>query len=182
MSEPQLPDRDQAPDDAEFELAEQVAQRIAGSQFNSPLAQPVPPPRRRRRNPAAGEQRSGAHPDNRDPQLLGSVLKQVSQRQGWQRQISLSLVLRRWPELVGQANADHSKPVTYEDGVLVIKCDSTAWATGMRYSASQLVAKLNAELGEQTIKRVDVRGPDAPSWKKGRLSVRDGRGPRDTYG
>ncbi len=173
QEQPQLED--------DFELAEQVAQRIAGSQFNSPLLEPSSP-KRRRRSQEPGEQRSGAHPDNRDPQRIGSLLEQLSQRQGWQRRISLSLVLRRWPELVGQANADHSKPVAYDDGVLVIKCDSTAWATGMRYSAAKIVAKLNAELGQQTVKRVDVRGPDAPSWKKGRLSVRDGRGPRDTYG
>jgi hypothetical protein len=29
---------------------------------------------------------------------------------------------------------------------------------------------------------LDVQGPRGPSWKKGRLSSRDGRGPRDTYG
>ena len=34
--------------------------------------------------------------------------------------------------------------------------------------------------GDEVLGR--VLGPDAPSWKKGRLSVRDGRGPRDTYG
>ena len=30
--------------------------------------------------------------------------------------------------------------------------------------------------------RVEIKGPAAPSWKHGRRSVRDGRGPRDTYG
>ena len=48
--------------------------------------------------------------------------------------------------------------------------------------APQLVAKLNEQLGDGTVARVKVLGPDAPTWKKGRLSVRDGRGPRDTYG
>ncbi|MET1004164.1 MAG: DUF721 domain-containing protein, partial [Propionibacteriaceae bacterium] len=40
----------------------------------------------------------------------------------------------------------------------------------------------NDKLGDGTVSRVTVLAPDAPSWKKGRLSVRDGRGPRDTYG
>jgi predicted nucleic acid-binding Zn ribbon protein len=48
--------------------------------------------------------------------------------------------------------------------------------------APQLVAKLNEALGDGTVTRVTVLGPQGPSWKKGRLSVRDGRGPRDTYG
>jgi predicted nucleic acid-binding Zn ribbon protein len=41
---------------------------------------------------------------------------------------------------------------------------------------------LNEALGDGTITRIKVLGPDAPSWKKGRRSVRDGLGPRDTYG
>jgi predicted nucleic acid-binding Zn ribbon protein len=48
--------------------------------------------------------------------------------------------------------------------------------------APQLVAMLNEQLGDGTVTRIAVLGPDAPSWKKGRRSVRDGRGPRDTYG
>lgn len=69
----------------------------------------------------------------------------------------------------------------YDDGTLIVECDSTAWATAMRYAASQLVAKLNEALGQRTVLRVEFRGPRAPSWKKGPRSVQ-GRGPRDTYG
>ena len=45
-----------------------------------------------------------------------------------------------------------------------------------------MIARLNDELGDGTVTVVEVRGPNAPSWKKGLRSVRDGRGPRDTYG
>jgi predicted nucleic acid-binding Zn ribbon protein len=47
--------------------------------------------------------------------------------------------------------------------------------------APQLVAVLNEALGQGSVTRVQVIGPQAPSWKKGRRSV-PGRGPRDTYG
>ena len=73
-------------------------------------------------------------------------------------------------------------PEAYADTVLTVRADSTAWATQLRYLAPQLVAMLNEQLGDGTITRIKVLGPDAPSWKKGRRSVRDGRGPRDTYG
>lgn len=163
-----------------LDLAYVIAQQTASTRAVLP---PVPEPRPlRRRTRPEGEQRSGAHPDERDPQLVGDVLRQVSARRGWRTQLSLATVLRGWVSLVGEANAQHSKPVHFADGVLHVACDSTAWATGMRYTASQLVARLNAELGEASVTRVDIRGPNAPSWKKGRLSVRDGRGPRDTYG
>jgi predicted nucleic acid-binding Zn ribbon protein len=36
-------------------------------------------------------------------------------------------------------------------------------------------------VGEGVVGHIEVLGPDAPSWKRGRLSVR-GRGARDTYG
>ncbi|NHB84926.1 DUF721 domain-containing protein [Tessaracoccus sp. HDW20] len=104
------------------------------------------------------------------------MLDQVVSERGWKRRIGLSTVLRRWSDLVGESNAEHSRPVDYQDGVLVVECDSTAWAQAMRYTASKLVARLNRELGDRTVLRVDFRGPAAPSWKKGPRSVQ-GRGP-----
>jgi predicted nucleic acid-binding Zn ribbon protein len=48
--------------------------------------------------------------------------------------------------------------------------------------AASIVRRLNEELGHGTVLTIDVVGPHLPSWKKGRYGVRDGRGPRDTYG
>ena len=45
-----------------------------------------------------------------------------------------------------------------------------------------VVRRLNEELGHGTVVLIEVAGPHLPSWKKGPRSVRDGRGPRDTYG
>lgn len=165
-----------------LDLASEIARQTART---IPLSSPVPPPSssmKRRRFGQFEEQRSGARPDDRDPQTLGSVLDQVRNRRGWVKRISLSTVLRNWASLVGADNAEHSEPVNFVDGVLTVQCDSSAWATGMKFSASALVARLNKELGEQTVKRIDIRAPNQPSWKKGPRSVRDGRGPRDTYG
>lgn len=164
-----------------LDLASEIARQTAR---NAPLLPPMPPPKSamKRRRGRFEEQRSGARPDDRDPQPLGRVLSQVSSLRGWVKRISLSTVLRNWAALVGEDNAEHSEPVNFADGVLTVQCDSTAWATGMKFSAAALVARLNRELGEQTVQRIDIRAPNQPSWKKGRRSVRDGRGPRDTYG
>ena len=91
-------------------------------------------------------------------------------------------LLGRWGLLVGSSVAAHSRPEAYADTVLTVRTDSTAWATQLRMMAPRLVARLNEQLGEGTVTRVTILGPDAPSWKKGPRSVRDGRGPRDTYG
>jgi predicted nucleic acid-binding Zn ribbon protein len=101
---------------------------------------------------------------------------------GWTTEVNARSLLARWAALVGPVNAAHSHPESYADTVLTVRTDSTAWATQLRLMAPQLVAMLNGALGDGTVTRVMVKGPDGPSWKKGRLSVRDGRGPRDTYG
>ncbi|GAA3622214.1 DNA replication protein DciA [Microlunatus ginsengisoli] len=142
-------------------------------------------PRRRRRTgppPVSEPQASGAHPDDRDPKTLGSALDRLVESKGWSTEVSVHALLGRWPALVGPELAAHSRPERYTDTVLTVRTDSTAWASQLRLLAPQLVATLNRQLGDGTVTRVSVLGPDAPSWKKGRLSVRDGRGPRDTYG
>ena len=137
-------------------------------------------PGKRKKRPE-GVQSSGSHPDDRDPQLLGPALKGLMRQQGWDTQVNVHLLLANWPALVGTVNAEHSRPEKYADEVLTIRAESTTWATQLRLFAPQLVARLNDELGQGTVTRVQVLGPDAPSWKHGRRSVR-GRGPRDTYG
>ena len=125
---------------------------------------------------------SGARPDDRDPKRLGDALDHLVDSKGWSTELNVHIVLARWPTLVGPVNSEHAHPESYADGVLVVRADSSVWASSLRSIAPQLVAKLNAELGDGTVRRVHVLGPNAPSWKHGLLSVRDGRGPRDTYG
>jgi len=91
-------------------------------------------------------------------------------------------VFARWDDLVGTEIAAHSTPETFADARLVVRADSTAWATQLKLCAPTIIKRLNAELGDGTVTFVEILGPNVPSWKKGRYGVRDGRGPRDTYG
>ena len=161
-----------------FDVADRVAHGLSGL---LPPARLGPGNGSRRRRRVTGEQRSGAHPDARDPQPLGAVVDDLIAARGWRKQIGLHLVIQRWDELVGPANAQHSVPESYRDGVLVVRAESSTWASALRVIAPQLVAKLNRRLGDGAVSRVDVRGPSAPSWHHGPRRV-PGRGPRDTYG
>ncbi len=135
----------------------------------------------RRRRGYAGETRSGAHPDERDPQLLGSTLDRLVVERGWETDKAVGDVMGRWPAIVGPQVAAHAVPLSFADGELVLTTDSTAWATQVRLLAPTLLARLAEDLGAGVVTAVTVRGPGGPSWKKGRLAV-PGRGPRDTYG
>ena len=160
------------------EVATRIAYDVAGI---------LPPPRgvtprRRKSRSESEEQRSGAGPDDRDPQLLATALGKYVGRRGWQTQLALRQLLHRWPQIVGPVTAQHCQPAGFRDQVLLVRAESTTWAAVLRQLAPQIVAKLNVELGEGSVVRIEVRGPTAPSWKHGVRSVRDGRGPRDTYG
>ena len=127
------------------------------------------------------DERSGAHPDDRDPQLLGPTLDRLVADQGWEADAAVGGVMGRWAQIVGAEVAAHAQPVSWADGELVVQTDSTAWATQIRLLAPTLLARLATELGAGAVRSVTVRGPSAPSWKRGLRSVA-GRGPRDTYG
>jgi len=103
-------------------------------------------------------------------------------RQGWELDLKVQGVFGRWAELVGAEVSGHCTPESFADGRLVVRTDSTAWATQLRLLAPSVVRRLNEELGHGTVTHVEVLGPHLPTWKKGPRSVRDGRGPRDTYG
>ena len=125
---------------------------------------------------------SGARPDDRDPQLLEQAMGRLIANHGWELDLKVQGVFGRWAELVGDEVADHCTPETFDDGRLVVRTDSTAWATQLKLLAPTVVRRLNEELGHGTVTLIEVLGPHLPSWTKGRLSSRDGRGPRDTYG
>lgn len=179
------PDRETSPDTHE-ESGLDLARSVARSLAKVPKAV-----RRSGRPPRTDPRSSGAHPDDRDPQTLDSTLGRLIAEQGWGSDVRVHGVFARWDAMVGREVAQHVRPVSYvrEDGEagaaggrLVVQTDSTAWATQMRLLAPTVVRRLNEELGDGTVRVIDVQGPNVPSWKRGRRSVRDGRGPRDTYG
>ncbi len=125
---------------------------------------------------------SGTHPDARDPALLGVALDKLVDESGWTTDVAVRGVFARWPRIVGDEVAVHCTPRSFDDGKLVVSTDSTAWATQLKLLAPTVVRRLNEELGHGTVSQIAVQGPDALSWRRGHRSVRDGRGPRDTYG
>lgn len=125
--------------------------------------------------------RSGARPDGRDPVLLGDTLARLSAERGWREELSVGGVIGRWREVVGDDVADHCIPESFDNGLLVVRADSTTWAANLRLLSPQLVARLEADVGAGVVREVKVLGPSGPQWTRGPRRVR-GRGPRDTYG
>ncbi|HNA97881.1 MAG TPA: DciA family protein [Marmoricola sp.] len=160
------------PDEEGLDLARMVAGNLIGRT-----------PRQRPRSLSAEIRREQAPRSVTGDDLVtvDESMSQLVSDQGWGTQLAVHGVFSRWNAIMGNDVAAHCKPESFAEGKLLISADSTAWATQLRLMAADVVRRLNEVLGEGTVLEIDVRGPNAPSWKRGRLSVR-GRGPRDTYG
>ncbi|MEV5466233.1 DciA family protein [Streptomyces griseoincarnatus] len=131
-----------------------------------------------------GGLRSGARGDRRDPMALGAAINRLLTERGWEAPAAVGGVMGRWPEIVGEDVAKHCEPERYDEDerVLVVRCDSTAWATNLRLLAPTLMARLNDDLGHGTVRLIKVVGPSGPARRYGPLRAPGSTGPGDTYG
>lgn len=152
------------------------ARQAARDKGLRPGSKPLPSARGRRRSPAARDAK-----DYRDPSLLGDQMDRLLIDRGWNVDVAVGSVMGRWQAIVGADVAAHCSPMTFADGILTVRADSTAWATQMRLLASSILGRLETEVGPGTVTELKVLGPTAPSWSRG-LRRAQGPGPRDTYG
>ncbi|MEV4899764.1 DciA family protein [Citricoccus sp. NPDC055426] len=119
--------------------------------------------------------------DARDPRMVGDVFGRLVTERGWSSPVAVGSVLSRWDELVGADIGLHCRPESFENAVVTVRCDSTAWATQLKLLTPALLQRFEQALGPGIVTSLRVNGPAAPSWRKGPRVVK-GRGPRDTYG
>ena len=133
---------------------------------------------RKSKNQSAEETRTRVD----DPQKLESVLSELVAARDWRQGIAEGTLFTEWKTVVGTEIATHATPVSLMDGLLTIHTTSTAWATQMSLIASQLLKTISQSAPGALVEEIAVIGPEAPSWKKGIRSIKNARGPRDTYG
>ncbi|MBT2490547.1 DUF721 domain-containing protein [Streptomyces sp. ISL-96] len=131
-----------------------------------------------------GGLRSGSGADGRDPLALGAALDRLKTERGWEMPMAVGGVMGRWPEIVGGDLANHCVPQRYDEDerVLTVQCDSTAWATQLRLMQRELLTRLNADLGRDTVRVIKIWGPGGPPRRFGALRAPGSTGPGDTYG
>jgi predicted nucleic acid-binding Zn ribbon protein len=62
-----------------------------------------------------------------------------------------------WEAAVGRAVAAAARPVAERDGVLTVQCEAAVWAQELDLMAPELLARLNAALGEQRLHKLRCR-------------------------
>jgi len=117
-----------------------------------------------------------------DPTLISDVLTNLVSDRQWESGLAEGNLFAQWEKIVGRDIATHTTPISILDGVLLIQCSSTAWATQLQSVHDQLVATISSSAPGALVESLKFTGPTAPSWKKGIRTIRGARGPRDTYG
>lgn len=140
----------------------------------------TPAGRRSKRNP---QHVTGSQPftTGRDPSSLTDVLGVMSTGLGWDEALAEAALVSDWPNIVGPDTAANAQVERFDDGALVVRCVSTAWATQLGFIASDIKTRLLEAHPDAGLEKITFIGPNAPSWKRGPRAI-PGRGARDTYG
>ena len=138
------------------------------------------PARARRTTPT----RSGSAPDGRDPQTAGRVLTAWLRDRGFEESVAAGGLEAHWEAIAGPEIAAHVSCETSQGPqgrVILLRADSTAWATQIRLLLPQVTRRIEQVLGRPVTDPIRVLGPVPPRRSPGPRRV-PGRGPRDTYG
>jgi predicted nucleic acid-binding Zn ribbon protein len=94
------------------------------------------------------------------PSLLGAALDGYVASRGWTEKLRAGRVFRHWDEIVGPDLAARCEPVRIAGGTLVVRAESQAWATQLRYLTPALVSNAAQVLGPGTVRNIRlVVGP-----------------------
>ncbi|MDR0592519.1 MAG: DciA family protein [Bifidobacteriaceae bacterium] len=98
---------------------------------------------------------------SRDPRLVGELVDELIEVEGWQAESKTGALLADWPRIVGHQVAAHCQVVGLEDGKLTVKADSSPWAAEIRLLSPQLRAAIDRHVAPGLVTTVEVLGPEA---------------------
>ena len=116
-----------------------------------------------------------------EPELIGGVLNDLISDRDWDSGLAEGNLFVNWQKIVGDEISQHAQPVSIVENVLTVQSSSTAWATQLELISNELLATIQKDASGLLIERLVVIGPHTPTWKKGLRTIRNARGPRDTY-
>jgi predicted nucleic acid-binding Zn ribbon protein len=116
-----------------------------------------------------------------DPELISDVLNNLISDRDWDSGLAEGNLFVNWKKIVGDEISQHAQPISILDNVLTIQSTSTAWATQLQLISNDLLVTIQKDATGVLVERLVIIGPQTPTWKKGVRTIRNARGPRDTY-
>lgn len=90
------------------------------------------------------------------PQQVGFGVDRVMKHLNAPNPSTVQGVFSRWPELVGDVIAEHTRPARIIDGELVIEADSAAWLSELRWMSDEILNQIRTKLGTDEVTSVSV--------------------------
>jgi len=99
---------------------------------------------------------------------LGDALGSLARSQQWEEKLQRYQAWQIWDQAVGPQIAAHARPSRLRKTVLEVTVDQPVWMQQLQLMKPQLLAKLNAHLGQAPIDDIFLRRgrlpiPEAPS-------------------
>lgn len=98
-------------------------------------------------------------------QSLNTLMKTLERSPQWQANAGLRRVLAIWPQLVGAAVAQHSRPTKIYRGALQVTVSSAAWAQTLTFERMVILQKLHTALPALKTEITDLRFATA-QWRR----------------
>jgi predicted nucleic acid-binding Zn ribbon protein len=97
------------------------------------------------------------------PRTLSHAVAALAERLA--PQTTLAEVQRVWPDAVGEVIAAQAEPTAEREGVLTVTCSSAVWAQELDLMGPDLVARINAALGVDTVRSLRCSSAPAKGWR-----------------
>ena len=97
------------------------------------------------------------HRRDSEPRPLDGSLDALSKRLGLAGARGLGRLFAGWTDIVGDAMAEHVRPVRIDASALVVTVDHPAWATQVRRLGDTLLDRAAAHAGVERPARLEVR-------------------------
>lgn len=88
---------------------------------------------------------------------VGDTVDRVLRALGAPPSSTLHAVFDDWPGVVGEAIASASRPLSLDDGRLVLAVVDGGWATQLRWMEPELLATIATHVGEGSVRSIEVR-------------------------
>jgi predicted nucleic acid-binding Zn ribbon protein len=88
----------------------------------------------------------------RAPRALGAALERLTTQLA--PQTPLAAIQQVWPESVGEEIAAQTVVSGERDGVVTVRCTSAVWASELNLMAATIIARLNQDLGDTSVREL----------------------------
>src|SRR5262245_3494342 len=84
----------------------------------------------------------------------GDLLPGLLERFGLAAGVAGWRAVHEWPEVVGERVARRTRAISFDQGVLLVEVDGSAWLQELGYLKRELIGQLNRHLGSNQVRQL----------------------------